>query len=342
MRVAHLLPNMGIGGRERMVASLCAHSLETGLEPAIICYDPPDPKAAQIVCDAPMVQLDRKSRGFAAELQDALASFDIVHSQGHIPAYYLSKSAYTGARLATMHIGMEDSWRWLLSVRQGLRAMDHLTAVSAPMAELYSRISGRQVDLIANGISLKGFVSHHARPAAANEPFRFVMLSRLHKVKRHVDAIAAIDCLAAAGQDVELVIAGEGPETSYLQKCAATRPYLRLVGAVGDIAPFLASHYGLILCSEHEGMPVTLIEAMAVGLPIIACNVGSVADVVGESALLVTPKRTDQLAMAMMRLVSERELWLRLSAQAAIQAPKFDAANMAQHYTALYKQLLMR
>jgi glycosyltransferase involved in cell wall biosynthesis len=342
MRVAHLLPNMAIGGRERMVASLCAHSLEMGFEPALICYDPPDPKAAQIACDAPMIQLDRKSRGFAAELQDALASFDIVHSQGHIPAYYLNKSGYTGARLATMHIGMEDSWRWLLSVRQGLRAMDHLTAVSAPMAELYSRISGRQVDLIANGISLKGFVSHHARPAAANEPFRFVMLSRLHKVKRHVDAIAAIDCLAAAGQDVELVIAGEGPETAYLQKCAATRPYLRLVGAVGDIPPFLASHHGLILCSEHEGMPVTLIEAMAVGLPIIACNVGSVADVVGESALLVTPKRSDQLAMAMMRLVSERELWLRLSAQAAIQAPKFDAANMAQHYTALYKQLLMR
>jgi glycosyltransferase involved in cell wall biosynthesis len=319
MRVAHLLPNMVIGGRERMVASLCAQSIKSGFEPVLICYDPPDLKAAQISCNAQMIQLDRKKKGFISELSAALTSFDVVHAQGHIPAYYLEQTRFSGVKVATMHIGMEDSWRWLLPVRRGLRAMDHLTAVSRPMAKVYSGLAGRPVDM-----------------------FRFVMLSRLHKVKRHVDAIAAIDCLVAAGKDVELIIAGEGPEAVYLQKCAATRPYLRLVGAVSNVAPFLGAHHGLILCSEHEGMPVTLMEAMAVGLPIIACDVGSVADIVGTSALLVLPKRKDQLTMAMMQLVSDKDLWQRLAAQAAIQAPKFDAANMSKRYTELYKQLLMR
>jgi glycosyltransferase involved in cell wall biosynthesis len=342
MRVAHLLPNMVIGGRERMVASLCAQSIKSGFEPVLICYDPPDLKAAQISCNAQMIQLDRKKKGFISELSAALTSFDVVHAQGHIPAYYLEQTRFSGVKVATMHIGMEDSWRWLLPVRRGLRAMDHLTAVSRPMAKVYSGLAGRPVDMIANGISLDAFRGNNARPVAANEPFRFVMLSRLHKVKRHVDAIAAIDCLVAAGKDVELIIAGEGPEAVYLQKCAATRPYLRLVGAVSNVAPFLGAHHGLILCSEHEGMPVTLMEAMAVGLPIIACDVGSVADIVGTSALLVLPKRKDQLTMAMMQLVSDKDLWQRLAAQAAIQAPKFDAANMSKRYTELYKQLLMR
>ena len=333
---------MTIGGRERMVASLCAHSKQMVLQQTLICYEPPDPKATQISCDAPVLQLNRKSRTFGAALRNALAPFDIVHAQGHISAYYLRKSGYTGARLATMHVGMEDSWRWLLPIRRGLRAMDHLTAVCAPMAELYHRISGRPVDMIANGIMLMDFAYHNARPAASNEPFRFVMLSRLHKVKRHADAIAAIDCLAAAGQNVELVIAGEGPEAGYLRQCAATRPHVRLVGTVTDIAPFLAAHHALILCSEHEGMPVALVEAMAAGLPIVASNVGGIASVASESALFITPKRTDQLAMAMMRLVSEPTLWQMLSTQASVQANLFDAANVAQHYRALYDRLMMR
>ncbi len=325
-----------------MVAALCADSSERGFAPTIVCYDPVSEKIAQIPCNAPIIQLDRKEKAFSATLSAVLAAFDIVHAQGHISAYYLSRAGYRGTKLATMHIGMEQSWRWLLQVRSGLRAMDYVTAVSAPMASLYRQISGRRVDMVANGVKLVDFGAYAAHPPAAGAPFRFVMMSRLHKVKRHIDAIAAIDCLTAAGQNVELVIAGEGPEMAYLQNFAATRPYIRLIGAVSDIAPFLASHHALILCSEHEGTPVTLIEAMALGLPIIASDVGGIACAVGDAAILIAPKHSNQLAMAMMRLVSDHALWLQQSQHSRQQALGFDAAFMADHYAALYGKLLMR
>jgi glycosyltransferase involved in cell wall biosynthesis len=342
MRVAHLLPNMAIGGRERMVAELCQRGMKAGIKPALVCYDPLPEGTSQIGHDIELIQLNRKASGFRRNLGYALSNFDLVHAQGHIPAHYVRHSGYLGPSIATMHIGMESGWRWLWPVRQGLRAMHHLAAVSEPMAALYTRISGRAVETVANGISIDRFSGHRAWPPAANEPFRFAMLSRLHSVKRHQDAIAAMDCIIAAGQDVKLIIAGEGAVNLRLQKLAASRPYVQLVGAVHDIAPFLAKQHALILCSEQEGMPVTLIEAMAAGLPIIASDVGGVSAVTGQAALLVAPKRPDQLAFNMMRLYGDPQLWSYMAKKSIRQAAVFDSSTMTDHYAALYQRLLLR
>lgn len=325
-----------------MVAELCRHAEAQDVKPTLICYDPLDGGVAQIAHDAELIQLDRAQTGFARDLRKTLTGFDIVHAQGHISAHYVRQSGFSGASLATLHIGMERSWRWLLSIRRGLRAMGHLTAVSEPMAQLYARISARQVETVSNGISLDRFLSKQARPPAANEPFRFVMLSRLHPVKRHIDAIIAADYLIAAGRDVELVIAGEGPMAGQLAEMAESRPHIRLVGAIADAAPFLSRHHAMLLCSEHEGLPLSLIEAMASGLPVVASDVGGMAVAADKAALLIPPREPGQLSFAMMRLLSDRELWLSLSNAGRARAKIYDSAHVADHYAALYNRLLMR
>ncbi len=342
MQIAHVLPNMAIGGRERMVAELCRHARKHNIDPTLIFYDPPARGAAEIEHDARVIRLDRRTKDFARSLSQSLAGFDLVHAQGHVPAHYVRQSGYPGQRLATLHIGMENSWRWLWPIRQGLRAMDHLAAVSDPMAKLYARISGRCVETIANGISLDRFRDQRSIAPAANQTFRFVMLSRLHPVKRHVDAIAAMDHMVAAGQDVELTIAGDGPMASRLADMAHSRSYIRLAGAIADPAPFLARHHAFLLCSDHEGMPLSLIEAMAAGLPAIAADVGEVAAMTTSASLLVTPREPAQMAFAMMQLATDRALWNSLSRGALQQVQKFQSEAVADHYASLYCRLLMR
>lgn len=325
-----------------MVAELCRHSHRHGIEPTLLFYDPPEHGAAEIEHDARVIRLDRRDSGFARSLGRSLAGFDIVHAQGHIPTHYVRQSGFAGQRVATLHIGMESSWRWFWPIRQGLRAMDHLAAVSDPMAKLYTRISGRSVETIANGIALDDFRDQRALAPAANETFRFAMLSRLHPVKRHVDAITAVDHMVAAGRDVELTIAGEGPMEPRLAEMARRRPYVRLAGTIADPGPFLARQHALLLCSDHEGMPLSLIEAMAVGLPVIATDVGRVAAMTSRASLLVAPRETAQLAFAMMRLASDRVLWNSLSRGALRQVRQFESAVVADRYAALYCRLLMR
>jgi glycosyltransferase involved in cell wall biosynthesis len=340
MRVAHILPNMNVGGRERMVAALCAAGPADGIEPVVIGYDIPKPDNARIETAAPYIQLDRSAADFPAQLKRVLSdqAVDVVHAQGHIPAHLLKHTAaFSGPQIATMHIGMQGSWRWLPQIRAGLRSVDGVYAVSQPMAKLYGRVCGRNVDVIHNGVDLHTHRETAKAPRSAG-PFRFAMLSRLDPVKRHRDAIAAMDRLVDAGYNVTLTIAGEGAEYNDLARLACARDYIKLAGAVSDTGTFLASHHGFVICSAHEGMPMAVLEAMAAGLPIIATQVGGIPAMLPRAAMLVPAKNITALSSAMALFVNTHDEWAMRSAASMKQAQQFDASFMAEAYHAIYRR----
>ena len=95
--------------------------------------------------------------------------------------------------------------------------------------------------------------------------------------------------------------------------------------------------------SLHEGLPYTLLEAMAFGTPVIASRVGGLAEVVqdGTTGLLVTPGDASDLADALRRLIADPSLRKRLgdAAQGA-QRAKFTLEAMADRYIDVYREVL--
>jgi glycosyltransferase involved in cell wall biosynthesis len=344
LRVAHLLPNMTVGGRERMVAGLCAHGPDDGIMPIVIGYDRPNPDNLLIESSAPYIQLDRASKDFAVKLTQVLHKhqIDVVHAQGHIAAYLLKRTgAFSGPKIVTTHIGMTGSWQWLAQIRSGLRSMDMLCAVSPPMAKLYGRISGRAVEVVPNGIALSNH-NQSTTPPASGSPFRFVMLSRLVPVKRHQDAVSAMDRLIAAGHNVKLTIAGEGETSGMLQHLSSSRDYIEIIGPVSNVDLFLSQHHAFIICSSHEGMPLALIEAMNAGLPVIATAVGGIPEMISPGMInqLVPPKDVTSLTHAMEKLLHTGADWQRLSQCSKNQSARFDSTIMAEQYHASYRKLM--
>ena len=118
---------------------------------------------------------------------------------------------------------------------------------------------------------------------------------------------------------VQLVVAGDGPERARLQRMSGER--VRFVGPLGrdDVLRLLAAADAAVLPSAWENFPHAVVEALAVGTPVIASDVGGVAEVVrdGENGLLVPPGDAAALADAVARFFSEPELRRRLSAAAA-------------------------
>ena len=346
LRVAHLLPNMMVGGRERMVAGLCARGPGDGIMPIVIGYDRPSPDNLLIESGAPYIQLDRTSKDFAAQLGDVLRTheIDVVHAQGHISAYLLKRTnAFSGAKIVTTHIDMTGSWRWFPQIRSGLRSMDLLCAVSTPMAKLYGRISGREVTVVPNGIDLSKR-RQSAAPPSSDGPFRFAMLSRLAPVKRHQDAIDAMDRLVAAGHNAKLTIAGEGETFGLLKRLASSREHIEIVGAISDVDHFLSQHHAFVICSSQEGMPLALIEAMSAGLPIIATAVGGIPEMINllmtnNAGQLVPPKDVPSLTNAMATLLGTEINWQDLSQFTQRQSTHFDSTLMAESYHAAYRKL---
>lgn len=347
LRVAHLLPNLLVGGRERMANALCRDGERLGLASLLIGYDPPPPQAAVLVAAAPYIQLDRQNGDFTEQLCAVLRSqaIDVAHAQGHIPACYLASAlarmSDAPASLATMHVGLKGTRRWFWQIRRALRAMDGLSAVSIDMARTYCRLSSRPVPVLTNGIDCQSLDWKGPIWPSENSPFRFAMLSRLARTKRHVDAIVAADRLIASGYALELHIAGEGECLAELITLADSRPWLKLAGTVDPIE-FLHGKHGFLMPSAAEGTPLALLEAMAAGLPAIVSDLPSLRDISGDAASYVAVSAKADLARAMMRLMCDPRRWEELSLAARRRAQDFDIREIAELYRALYHHIAAR
>jgi len=111
-------------------------------------------------------------------------------------------------------------------------------------------------------------------------------------------------------------------------------------GAVEDVRPWLAAFDLFVLPSRSEGLPGALMEAMAMGCPVIASDVGGVSEVVGDAGVLVEPGDVAEFATQISRLLADRGAAVALSEAGAVQVQKFSLASMAAKTATLYEELL--
>lgn len=162
------------------------------------------------------------------------------------------------------------------------------------------------------------------------------------------DFATLVEALAATRADYRAAFVGEGP---LLPEIAATirqqglTDRIDLLGNRGDVPGVLASADVFVLSSRSEGFPVSILEAMAAGLPVIATDVGGVAESVvdGETGLLVPPGDPGALAAALERILTDRALRLRLGEAGCERVRRhFDLAGFHRAHVELYLRELER
>jgi glycosyltransferase involved in cell wall biosynthesis len=144
-----------------------------------------------------------------------------------------------------------------------------------------------------------------------------------------------------------LVLAGSGPEEARLRQYARDAGLAREVAFVGPAygehkAQLLAQADALALASYSEGLPYSLLEAMAAGVVPIVTSVGAVPDVVteGEHGLLVAPRDAEALADAISRLAGDRATLARMSAACRARiAAGYSLERVARDFSQLYGTL---
>ena len=150
-------------------------------------------------------------------------------------------------------------------------------------------------------------------------PERFVVgwIGRMTGVKQTQDLLAALAELRAGGVDAGLLVVGDGPDRAGFEQRARDLGLVRhclFLGYQEDVAPWYAAMDAVALPSGNEGTPVTVIEALAAGKPVVAYEVGGVPDVVrdGVDGFLVEPGSTSGLAERLTQLAADPELGRRL------------------------------
>ena len=96
-----------------------------------------------------------------------------------------------------------------------------------------------------------------------------------------------------------------------------------------------------ILCSHYEGMPITLIEAMATALPIVATSVGGVVDMIDDGINgLLCNDTDDDISQKIIRMISDEDLRRKCGSSALEKSKMFSAESMAEEYLRIYAKVL--
>ncbi|MGI9052501.1 MAG: glycosyltransferase family 4 protein, partial [Ilumatobacteraceae bacterium] len=149
---------------------------------------------------------------------------------------------------------------------------------------------------------------------------RIVTIARLSPEKGHVVLLDAVHELTEHGVDVELHIVGDGPNASTIERAAAGLGLSDRVTLVGELEPLrvrdeLRSADVFCLASFAEGIPISIMEAMAIGVPVVTTYVGGIPELaVDERTALVVPASNSRaLATAIRRAVVDGPLRKRLA-----------------------------
>jgi glycosyltransferase involved in cell wall biosynthesis len=172
------------------------------------------------------------------------------------------------------------------------------------------------------------------------------IVGRLHRQKGHTVLLHALAALRSSGCNFHCAVAGSGElasEVAQEAKQLGLGSCVTLLGLRHDVPCILSALDVLAIPSMWEGLPMALLEGMALGNAVVATRVGSIPDVVtdDENGLLVAPGDTAALHAALLRLAQEPALRQRLGANARITVrSRFSAAVTAQAYERLYREAL--
>jgi colanic acid/amylovoran biosynthesis glycosyltransferase len=188
------------------------------------------------------------------------------------------------------------------------------------LMSLVPRREWAKLRLVRCGIDVDQF-SRNGHPVAAHDGMHVITVGRLSARKAHSVLVEAIAALRSEGVDVRLTIVGDGEERAGLEALAGELEVSDRIAFAGAVAhdaltELLAAADVFCLPSASEGLPVVLMEAMAVGLPVVAARIMGIPELVedGMSGYTVAPGRADSLADALRRLAGERERWEQMGA----------------------------
>ena len=364
--VVHFVDSATYGGCEAVISQLLDGLSRTSWRPVLFYHEAPgiarlldEARRRDVPTQAVPPMTNRNVTGtlwrFARELRRAEATLFHLHLNWPLAGRYTIAAARLGGVMgvvASSHLitPVSDVRFGMLRHRFRTMALDRYLAVSS---EVESRLCGdfgvpeSKVRVVRNGVPLAAFdcspdpVLRDMLGAGGTAPI-VLTAARLHHQKGHVHLLEA----AALVPEARFVIVGDGPERETLEALARTlgvESRVRFLGYREDIAQLLASCDLFVLPSLYEGLPISVLEAMAAGKPVIATAIGGTREAVidGVTGLLVPPADSRALAAGIRRVIADGSLALRLGESGRARAiAEFSSRSMVRGIVNVYDELV--
>jgi glycosyltransferase involved in cell wall biosynthesis len=365
--VCQVLHGLWVGGAEVLAARL-ARNLAGTCRFVFACLDQLGSLGQELRDEGFPVHVLGRRPGFdwgcSRRLADLLRRerVDLLHAHQYTPFFYAMMARLHYRRppvLFTEHGRHQPDYprrKRIVANHLLLTRRDRVVGVGEAVRQALIHNEGipaERVGVIYNGINLTPFADGSPDRNALRqeigvgaEDLVIFQVARLDYLKDHATAIRALKHVVQRRQAVKLVLVGEGPELRSIQEVIrhhGLEPHVRLLGLRKDVPRLLPAADLFLLSSISEGIPLTVIEAMAAGLPIVATRVGGLTEVVeeGHTGLLAAAGDENGLAEHMVRLAENPAQAAQMGGHGRARARQiFSEAQMHGQYVRLYQEML--
>lgn len=356
LRVLQIIPDLRVGGAEIMVENLTLKLKKKGHDVEIVSlYDNQSVITKRLEKDGIQIHYLGKRRGLDFKIIFKLYNLykekkpKIIHTHLHsliyssLASFFLKTSC---ARVHTVHsIAAKESGRYKGFINGILYRFNFVKPVAiAPsikktIMQKYS-LPDSKVKMVYNGIDFKNFIPKVSYKII-NEQVNITHVGNFKEAKNHRLLIESFKLIHKIFPQAILNLIGSGELLEDVKKKVGElglEKNVMFIGEVVGVSEYLHKADIFVLPSLWEGMPISLIEAMGTGLPIVATKVGGIVDMIENnvSGILVDVS-CEQIAAAVLKLINDDGLRKRLGEEARLMSEKFSAIKMAKAYIELYK-----
>lgn len=340
IRVLFVMIQMAMGGSERLILNLVRNLDRRVFEPSVAWFEQEQPLDEFSALDVPLHYVP-KQPGFDWRVARRLSRIireqriDVVNAHHFMPFFYAWYGAKVGNRAGLVYtehaeadvVAVNGKWqaigRWLL--QRSDAAVGVSDRVSAALTSHF-RLDPGAVHTIENGVDVDLFTEDQPRRAQLRSDLGFSHdhvvighVANFRRNKNHVFLLRAFRELVARRPEARLVLAGKGiagdsensePDVLRFIESNGLSESVRVLGYRANVQELLGVLDVFCLVSYREGMPLSLIEAMAAGLPAIGTDVAGIRDVIKPdgNGQLVPPDDVPALAAALERLIDDGAL----------------------------------
>ena len=352
MKIMQVIPVLDLAGAETMCQNLAIELHKMGHEVMVVSLYKKETVLTENLRNEsiPVIWLDKKNGldpSCIFRLYRLIRQFnpDVVHS--HI---YAGKYAHIAAMMAgvknkvyTVHnVAQKEAtdsnkrMNKVLFKKLGVVPVALTQEIQKSIEDVYG-IDESKIPVVFNGIPLEKCKPIQVYKKNATE---IVHVGRFFEAKNHRNLIYAFADVHTEFPEIHLKLYGDGPLRNDMETLVSELQidnYIHFMGLTNDVYSVMSEADVFILPSIYEGMPMTLIEAMATGLPIITTPVGGIVDMLEDgSEAIFTGTDSDSIADSICRLVDNGELRQSLGHAALKRSKQFSAGAMAEKYTELY------
>lgn len=361
MKVLFIGPSLGVGGAERQTSILVPGLRSRGIDARLIALDgggffeePLQRKGVPLDVIGMRHQTD-VGRLLRSELVRGFVP-DAVVSRGGVSGLYVGYALARWRRAVHIYndhrpAGLVNTLRREAMTRLIASRIDYVVGVSADQAPVWSArgYPAERFLVVPNGVGApliaQSKLEIRQELAIPVPAVVALLVARLYPEKQVPIFVRAV--LRARETHPELIglVAGEGPERLAVHAASMGDPAIRLLGPRDDVPRLLKAADVFVCASRAEALPMSILEAMAAGLPILATRVGGIPGVIehGESGLLVAPGDVDAMANGLATLAADPGLRASMGAQSVLHhRERWTAESMVETYARLLEDLCSR